>query len=102
MIIRIFKTTIHPEMRQDFERDFATVSVNAVKAHKGLVSCHIGCPTQWNPDEYAMITVWENESDLAAFAGDDWHKAVIPSAMRKYPRSFSVDHFDLKEAAKGS
>ena len=55
MIIRIFRATIHPEMRRDFERDFSSISVDAVKTHKGFVSCHIGPPTKWHPDEYAMI-----------------------------------------------
>jgi len=99
MIIRIFKITIHPEMRSDFERDFASISVEAVKSNKGLVSWRIGLPTKWNPDEYAMITVWESECDLAAFAGDDWHKAVIPAAMTKYPRFSSVEHFKVKDSA---
>jgi heme-degrading monooxygenase HmoA len=56
----------------------------------------------WNPDEYAMITVWEDEHALAAFAGEEWHKAVIPPGMEKYPISFSVDHFHIKEMANKS
>ncbi len=97
MIIRIFRITIYPEMRSDFERDFASISVEAVKSQRGLISCHIGRPTQWNPDEYAMITVWESESNLAVFAGDEWHKAVIPATMTKYPRCFSVEHFEITQ-----
>ncbi len=99
MIIRIFRVTIHPEMRSEFERDFASISVDAVQSNKGLVSCHIGHPTKWNPDEYAMITVWESESDLAAFAGSEWHRAVIPTGMTKYPRFYSVEHFEFTESA---
>jgi heme-degrading monooxygenase HmoA len=95
MIIRIFRITIDPEMRGDFERDFASISVDAVKSNQGLISYHIGRPTRWNPDEYAMITVWESERDLAAFAGAEWHKAVIPAAMTRYPRSYAVEHFDV-------
>jgi len=96
-IIRIFRTTIHPEMRQEFERDFASISVAVVKSQPGCISCHIGSPTKWHPDEYAMITVWEDEDALASFAGEEWHKAVIPPAMERYPVSFSVEHFHLKE-----
>lgn len=99
MIIRIFRTTIHPEMRVEFERDFESLSVEAVSRRKGFVSCHIGKPTEWNPDEYAMITVWENESALASFAGEEWNRAVIPPGMEKYPISFSVEHFNLIEVA---
>jgi len=37
MIIRLFRTTIYPEMREDFERDFASISVDAVKSQRGFV-----------------------------------------------------------------
>ena len=84
-------------MREDFERDFASISVEAVASKPGFVSCHIGSPTKWNPNEYAMITVWENEASLAAFAGEEWQKAVIPPGMEKSPTSFSVQHFHIKE-----
>lgn len=100
MIIRIFRTTIHPELREEFERGFSSISVDAVKSHKGFVSCRIGSPTKWNPDEYAMITVWEDEEALVAFAGEEWHKAVIPAGMEKYPVSFSVEHFHIKEQVR--
>jgi heme-degrading monooxygenase HmoA len=99
MIIRIFRTTIHPELREKFERDFASISVDAVKSKRGFISCHIGSPTKWNPDEYAMIPVWEDEGALATFAGEDWHNAVIPPGMEKYPAAFSVEHFHIKEMA---
>jgi heme-degrading monooxygenase HmoA len=93
MIIRIFKTTIYPEMKKDFERDFNSISIDSVKSHKGFISCQIGKPTKWNPNEYSMITLWEDEDSLIGFAGKNWHIAVIPPGMEKYPTKYSVDHF---------
>lgn len=93
MIIRIFQVTIHPEYRDDFERDFNTVSVDTVKNHKGLISCHIAGPTKWNPDDYVMVTHWEDEESLVAFAGENWNQAIIPPRMRKYPKTFHVAHY---------
>ncbi len=93
MIIRIFQVTIHPEYREDFERDFQTISVDTVKNHEGLLACHIAGPTQWNPDDYVMVTYWKNENSLAAFAGKNWNQTVIPPEMKKYPKSFSVAHY---------
>lgn len=45
MIIRIFQVPIRPEYRDEFERDYNTISVDTVRSHKGLVSCHIGPPS---------------------------------------------------------
>jgi heme oxygenase (mycobilin-producing) len=94
MIIRIFEVTIHPEFRREFERDFNTISVDTVNNHKGLISCTTGGPTKWNPDDYVMVTCWEDEYSLAAFAGENWNEAVIPKEMQKYPKSFRVAHFE--------
>jgi len=96
MIIRIFRVQIYPELRADFERDFNTISVEAVKSHKTSLSCEIGYPTRWNPDEYTMITKWEKEEDLVAFAGENWNVSVIPDGMGKYAKHHSVTHFLLK------
>ncbi len=98
MIIRIFQVTIHSEYREDFERDFRTISVDTVQNHKGLISCHIAGPTQWNPDDYIMVTYWEDEDSLAAFAGENWNQAVIPPEMERYPRYFSVAHYKNDES----
>ncbi len=95
MIIRIFQITIHPEFRQHFERDFATISVEAVETQKGFISCEIGKPTQWNRDDYAMITKWADEESLRSFAGDKWNTVVIPNGMNKYVKSSSVVHYDI-------
>jgi len=58
-------------MCEDFERDFASISVAVVKSKPGFNSCLTGSPTKWNPDEYAMIIMWTDEDSLAAFAGED-------------------------------
>lgn len=94
MIIRIFQVSIHPEYRDEFERDFNSISIETVRNHKGLISCHIGGPTEWNPNDYVMVTCWTNEESLAAFAGENWNQAVIPKEMQKYPKAFSVVHYD--------
>src|SRR5690349_16787404 len=94
MIIRIFQVSIHPEYRDEFERDFSTISVDTVNNHKGLISCHVGGPTKCNPDDYVMVTFWEDEASLVEFAGENWNQAVIPNKMQKYPKASSVVHYD--------
>jgi heme-degrading monooxygenase HmoA len=101
MSLRIFKVTIKPEFRREFERDFRSISVETVKSQEGLISCHIGAPTRVHPDDYVMITRWTSESALRAFAGENWNAAVIPEAMRRYPRAFSVEHYEAMEFAGG-
>lgn len=97
MIVRIFQVTIRPELRNEFEKDFETISVEAVKHQKGFIKCEIGHPTKWNPNEYSMITYWKDEPSLVAFAGEKWNMAVIPHEMENYPIAYNVVHYRINE-----
>jgi len=97
MIIRIFKATIPPELHDEFEIKFKEISVPVVNNYKGLISLEIGRPTKWNPEEFVMISQWENEMNLIEFAGENWNQAHIPNGMEKYIRECSVDHFETIE-----
>ena len=94
MITRIFRVQIKPHLRQEFEEKFATVSVQAVDSKEGFCDVAIGRPTRWDPDEYVMISRWENEQALVQFAGSDWHQAIIPAGMEKFVESCSVHHYE--------
>jgi heme oxygenase (mycobilin-producing) len=95
VIVRIFEVTIEASLREEFERDFATISVDAVNRAEGALSCTIGRPTKWNPDDYAMISTWRDEEDLVAFAGADWNRAVIPPGMERYAKKYQVVHYEI-------
>lgn len=92
-ITRIFRVRIDPELRTDFEQKFASVSVAAVTGRKGARDVAIFRPSRWASDEYAMISTWDDEAALAAFAGADWNTAVIPPGMEKYVRECWVHHY---------
>ena len=98
MIIRIFRVRIRPEQRAAFERDFGEISIPHrphVQAQQGLVSITVGNPAKWKPEDYLLITTWENEKALLSFAGSSWNEAVIPESMEKYVVECWVDHFEL-------
>jgi hypothetical protein len=40
-----------------------------------------------------MITQWENEAALKAFAGEQWNHAVIPPGMKKFVVDCWVHHY---------
>ena len=84
MITRIFRVRIDPLKRKEFEAKFATQSIAAIQSRKGFISAQIGKPTKWSPDEYVMISNWENEDSLRAFVGESWNEAHIPPGMEKF------------------
>jgi len=72
------RVRIDPNLRDEFERKFADVSVKAVESSRGFITVAIGKPTKWAPHEYVMISQWENEAAIKNFAGEEWNQAYIP------------------------
>ncbi len=93
MITRIFRATVPNKLHKEFEQKFVNFSVPLVKEHSGLISISIAGPSRWNNDEFLMITVWNSEESIEAFAGENWNEAFIPNEMEKYFTSVSLDHF---------
>ena len=93
-IVRIFRVCIDADLRQEFEEKFSSVSVHAVDEVPGFISVSILKPSEWAPDEYAMISQWENAAALKAFAGEQWNHAVIPPGMEKFVVECWVHHYE--------
>ncbi len=93
MIIRIFRVEIDPNLREEFESEFSSVSIDAVTSSKGYRQVSIAKPTKWTPNEYAMISEWDSEDALEEFVGENWNEAFIPEGMAKFVRSCSVHHY---------
>ena len=96
-ITRIFRARIRPEQRGEFEEKFFDVSVRVVSQAAGNLSVSVLKPTKWSPNEYAMISVWEDVASLRAFAGNDWNRAVIPPGMGKFFTESWMHHFESWE-----
>ena len=95
MIVRIFRVSVPEDLHKEFETKFLSVSVTYVKHQLGLISVEVGKPTIWQPDEYVMISHWQDTQSLIAFAGEEWHQAVIPDGMEKYVRQCWVHHYEI-------
>ena len=92
-ITRIFRVRIVPELREEFEEKFSSVSIRAVNEAQGFLSVTILKPTKWAPDDYSMVSQWENEVALRGFAGEQWVYAVIPPGMEKFVIEYWVHHY---------
>ena len=93
MITRIFRVNIDSSLREEFESKFASTSVDAVQNAKGSISVQIGKPTEWAPNEYVMVSEWENIEALKDFAGENWSEAHIPAGMEKFVRECWTHHY---------
>ena len=92
-ITRVFRVTIEPTLRAEFEHKFSTLSQHLFERAPGCLSQSILRPTRWTPDEYAMVSEWESETALASFVGERWCEAVIPAEMEHFAKAYSVSHY---------
>ncbi len=93
-ITRIFRVRVPADLRREFEAKFSIVSIQAVNKTAGYISSSILKPTKWTPDEYSMISCWENEDALIAFAGKNWNRAIIPSGMERFVIECWLHHYE--------
>ena len=98
MITRVFRATVPERLHATFEEKFRAISVPLVASQSGLHRVTIGRPTRWNPTEFVMVSVWEDEESIAAFAGVAWNEPHIPSGMEEFITSCSVDHYENIES----
>lgn len=78
--------------REAFEAKFSSISIPFVYA-EGSISVGILKPTRWAPDEYAMISKWEDEAALVAFVGEEWNRPKIPHGMENLVEDCWVHHY---------
>lgn len=93
MITRVYRVRIKPELRDEFEPLFRTVARSSVSECSGCKDVTVGGPTSVDPDEYAMISVWDSAESLSEFAGPDWSVAHIPDGMEKFVQACWLHHF---------
>lgn len=95
MIVRVFRVKVPRDLHDEFEAQFCAVSIPAVESQPGIVSVFVGRPTRWEPEEYMMISTWEDEQAICLFAGESWNQAVIPPGMDKYVAECWVHHYEI-------
>lgn len=93
MITRIYRVKIKPDLRDEFEPLFKTVALGSATKFNGCKQVILGAPTAEAPDEYAMISIWDNENSLEEFAGADWSAPHIPDGMEKFIDECWLHHF---------
>jgi heme-degrading monooxygenase HmoA len=95
MITRVFRVKVPLSLHQEFECKFRAISIPAVEAQPGFVSVFVGRPIQFAPEEFVMISTWQNEQSIRDFAGGQWNQAVIPEGMEQFVAECWVHHYEI-------
>ena len=96
-ITRIFRVRIDSNFRQEFEERFSTDAMLKIQEASGFISASIHKPTKWTPDEYAMVSRWDNEESLKAYFGERWNEAVITPRAEAFIVACWLHHYESWE-----
>jgi quinol monooxygenase YgiN len=94
MIIRVFRTRVKPGMHQDYERLIRAEAVPRMRAAPGLVALHVGYPLEDPPQEFLLMSIWEDMRSLRAFVGRHWREAVVLPGEAHLVAESIVDHYE--------
>jgi quinol monooxygenase YgiN len=92
-IIRVFHATAKSGQERAFRKFFIDEALPIVREHVGLVSVHVGLPSEESPQDFLMITTWRDLDALKGFAGENWNEAVIDPREAPLLSSTRVFHY---------
>jgi DNA-binding response OmpR family regulator/heme-degrading monooxygenase HmoA len=94
VIIRVFRGQVQPGMADEFARVLDEQAIPRFNSLPGIIAVNIGRPTDSNPDEFLVTTVWRDIESLKEFAGDRWYEAKITPEERPLLRQTFVHHYE--------
>lgn len=94
MLIRVFTARLKPSQRAAYERLVRGVAMPLMLAQPGCLTVHIGTPKSGHPQDFVLVSVWEDQRALQAFVGEEWQKAIILPGEADLLEEVAVQHFD--------
>lgn len=93
MITRVFRGRVRPGKHADFERFIRTEALPEFRANPGVEGVHFGTPTEQDPDEFLVVTVWRDLDALKAYAGERWSDPKLSLTEAHLLAEASVHHY---------
>lgn len=93
MITRIFRGRVRPGKHAEFERYIRAEGLPQFEANPGVVGVHFGTPTEQDPDEFVVVTVWRDLDALKAYAGERWGDPKLSLREAHLLEEASVHHY---------
>ncbi len=94
VIIRVFRARARPERREEYARLIREDSVELLRRQPGMVSLEVGMPRPESPDDFVMISIWNDMESMLAFTGPDWQTPVALPGEAAMVVERRVDHYE--------
>ena len=97
MIIRVFRTKVRPGTHQQYEALIRQRVVPLMLEAPGLLSLHVGLPLDDPPEEFLLMSVWQDLASMRTFIGVRWREPLVLPGEEHLVLHSIVDHYDGEE-----
>jgi len=95
MVVRIFKATVKPELKKEFENFFRYEAIPYMQVQEGLVQVTTGKPISQNDHDFVMITTWESIDAVRKFMDNEWNKDKLVRDEMNLLLGTSIEHYEI-------
>ncbi len=95
MVVRIFKATVKPELKKDFENFFRYEAIPYMQVQEGIVNVVTGKPISQNDNDFVMVTTWENIDAVRKFMDNEWNKDKLVRDEMNMLENTRIEHFEV-------
>jgi heme-degrading monooxygenase HmoA len=97
VIIRVFRTKVRPGTHKEYEALIRERVVPLMLEAPGLISLHAGFPLDDPPEEFLLMSVWQDLASMRKFVGRRWREAVVLPGEEHLVLHSIVDHYEGEE-----
>ncbi len=97
MIMRIFRARVKPGRRGEFERLVQEKSIPIMRKQPGLITIQVGKPMDRRPDEFVLVSVWEDLASLQVWTGENWNDVVPLPGEADLIEEATIQHYVQSE-----
>jgi heme-degrading monooxygenase HmoA len=97
VIIRVFRTKVKPGAHKQYEALIRERVVPLMLEAPGLISLHAGFPLDDPPEEFLLMSVWQDLASMKQFVGRRWREAVVLPGEEHLVLHSIVDHYEGEE-----
>jgi heme-degrading monooxygenase HmoA len=97
VIIRVFRTKVRPGTHKQYEALIRERVVPLMLEAPGLISLHAGFPLDDPPEEFLLMSVWQDLASMKQFIGRRWREAVVLPGEEHLVLHSIVDHYEGEE-----
>lgn len=95
--MRIFRARVKPGRRGDFERLCQDKAIPMMRKQPGLITIQVGKPMERRPDDFVLVSVWQDLASLKAWAGEQWNAVVVMPGEAELIEEATLQHYIQSE-----